>query len=415
MRIRGFFLFRRYTILAFIILLLLSTLIIMSLRVKQRKGIDFFDALLMEGSAPFQKASTFVIKSIRGVFQGYIFLIRLQKENGMLKQRVDELQKENHQIKEMALANERLQKLLQFREKNSPAMVAAEVIGQDPSSWFKSVTIDKRQRDGLRKGIAVISPEGVIGQVRLVYANFDDGMIAPKMSPWFWRDESGVPWPAKDEFEVGCTYEHAGYILTWLAAFFGPALNVTAFASCQIPDKGLPVDSMAPDFSVGCIEYAEGIVARVTCSLVAPKDRSLVIIGDDGIIFTENVRNDAAPVFIRKIPPSRMQRAIECRLNRLLRCLKPAGAKDDWHFRRKYPFARRPAGRFVSPSKPVDFCRGPAEMAEAIRQKRSCRLSARLGLHMVELIETLQYPKRFGGRRTIKSKFDALQPLPWHS
>lgn len=257
--------------------------------------------------------------------------------------------------------------------------------------------------------------EGVIGQVRLVYANFDDGMIAPKMSPWFWRDESGVPWPAKDEFEVGCTYEHAGYILTWLAAFFGPALNVTAFASCQIPDKGLPVDSMAPDFSVGCIEYAEGIVARVTCSLVAPKDRSLVIIGDDGIIFTENVRNDAAPVFIRKIPPSRMQRAIECRLNRLLRCLKPAGAKDDWHFRRKYPFARRPAGRFVSPSKPVDFCRGPAEMAEAIRQKRSCRLSARLGLHMVELIETLQYPKRFGGRRTIKSKFDALQPLPWHS
>jgi len=165
MRIRGFFLFRRYTILAFIILLLLSTLILMSLRVKQRKGIDFFDALLIEGCAPFQKASTFVIKSIRGVFQGYIFLIRLQKENGMLKQRVDELQKENHQMKEMALANERLQKLLQFREKNSPAMVAAEVIGQDPSSWFKSVTVDKGEKDGVRKGMAVISSEGVIGQI----------------------------------------------------------------------------------------------------------------------------------------------------------------------------------------------------------------------------------------------------------
>src|SRR5690242_11428364 len=57
--------------------------------------------------------------------------------------------------------------------------------------------------------------EGVIGRVRLVYANFDDGMIAPKMSPWLWRNESGVPWPAKDEFEVGCTFEHAGYVLTW--------------------------------------------------------------------------------------------------------------------------------------------------------------------------------------------------------
>jgi rod shape-determining protein MreC len=165
MRIRGFFLFRRYTIFAFIILLLLSTLIIMSLRVKQRKGVDFFDALLMESCAPFQKASTFVIKTIQGVFRGYIFLIHLQRENGMLRQRIAELQKENHQMREMALANERLQKLLQFREKNSPAMVAAEVIGQDPSSWFKSVTVNKGEKDGVRKGMAVISSEGVIGQI----------------------------------------------------------------------------------------------------------------------------------------------------------------------------------------------------------------------------------------------------------
>ena len=30
--------------------------------------------------------------------------------------------------------------------------------------------------------------EGVIGRVRLVYANFDDGMIAPKLSPWSWTE-----------------------------------------------------------------------------------------------------------------------------------------------------------------------------------------------------------------------------------
>jgi rod shape-determining protein MreC len=137
----------------------------MSLRVKQRKGVDFFDALLMEFCAPFQKASTFVIKTIRGVFQEYLFLVHLQKENVMLKQRIAELQKENHQMKEMALANERLQKLLQFREKISPTVIAAEVIGQDPSSWFKSVTINKGEKDGVRKGMAVISSEGVIGQI----------------------------------------------------------------------------------------------------------------------------------------------------------------------------------------------------------------------------------------------------------
>src|SRR5437899_3103106 len=28
--------------------------------------------------------------------------------------------------------------------------------------------------------------EGAVGKVRLVYANFDDGMIAPKLAPWTW-------------------------------------------------------------------------------------------------------------------------------------------------------------------------------------------------------------------------------------
>jgi predicted dehydrogenase len=262
--------------------------------------------------------------------------------------------------------------------------------------------------------------EGIIGRVRLVYANFDDGMIAPKSAPWEWRNEAGIPWPAKDEFEVGCTFEHAGYLLTWLAAFFGPATHVTAFSSCQIPDKGIPVDVMAPDFSVGCIEYPENIVARVTCSIVGPKDKSLTIIGDDGVIFARDVRDDACPVYVRHIPANRWDGAIERRLDSPRRWLESClpmvpWSGRQWRMQRRYPFARKPSGRFVSKGKRVDFCRGPAEMAEAIRQKRPCRLSAELGLHMTELVDALQNPNKFGGRRKIESTFAPIQPLSWGS
>src|SRR5262249_44605336 len=204
--------------------------------------------------------------------------------------------------------------------------------------------------------------KGTIGRVRLVYGNFDDGMVTRKGEPNLWRNEAGIPWPAKDEFEVGCTYEHAGYLLTWLAAFFGPARAVTSFASCQIPDKGIPVEKMAPDFSVGCIEYDNGIVARVTCGLVAPLDKSLTIIGETGIIYTSTVRNDSNPVYVQHIPPCGRLTGIEWRINRvrgwaqrhgvdeLLRslviltngcsCLPiTLTTGDDWHIRRKYPFA----------------------------------------------------------------------------
>jgi rod shape-determining protein MreC len=165
MRVRDLFLFRRYHLFIFILLLLLAALVLMSLRAKQRKGIEFFDALLIEICSPFQKTSTVVIKTIQGTFQQYVFLVNLEKENRKLKQKIAELEAESHHMKEIRLANERLRHLLQFREKNSPSMVGAEVIGQDPSSWFKSVTIDKGERDGVKQGMAVVSPTGVIGQI----------------------------------------------------------------------------------------------------------------------------------------------------------------------------------------------------------------------------------------------------------
>jgi rod shape-determining protein MreC len=165
MRVRNLLLFRRYSLLIFIILLLLFALALMSLRAKQRKEVEFFDALLMEICSPFQKATTLAIKTVKGTFQQYVFLVNLEKENRALKRKIAELQEGNHQMKEMKLANERLRRLLQFREKNSPSMIGAEVIGQDPSSWFRSVIVDKGERDGVKKGMAVISPAGVIGQI----------------------------------------------------------------------------------------------------------------------------------------------------------------------------------------------------------------------------------------------------------
>jgi rod shape-determining protein MreC len=164
MRIRDFFLFRRYTLYA-VILLLLTAVVLMSLRVKERKGVNFMDALLLEICSPFQKASTFVVQEIQETFKKYLILGHLREENEMLKKRIADLQMENYQMKETVMSSERLQRLLQFREKIAPAMIAAEVIGQDPTSWFKSITINKGERDGIRKGMAVISPEGVIGQI----------------------------------------------------------------------------------------------------------------------------------------------------------------------------------------------------------------------------------------------------------
>jgi predicted dehydrogenase len=304
--------------------------------------------------------------------------------------------------KPVAMEYETAKKLVSIAKENDVQLSSApcSVLGETAQTIWKALQ------------------EQVIGPVRLVYANFDAGMPS-RYRAGMWRSASGAPWPAKDEFEVGCTYEHAGYFLTWLAAFFGPAKRVTAFASCQVPEKGIPVDVMAPDFNVGCIEYADRIVARVTCSILAPKDRSLTLIGDAGVLYTKDMRDDASAIYVRRTPLSRLQGALEYRLeywlDRVERRLNwiPWSWGNHWRLHHKYPFARKPGMRSSGRYKPVDFCRGPADMAEAIQENRPCRLSGELGMHITELIEVLQYPERFGGRREIESTFDPIQPLPW--
>ena len=65
MKNRGLFFLRRYPVPALVIFLLLVALVLMSLRVKQQKGIAFVDALVMEFCSPFQRTSTFVIQTLQ--------------------------------------------------------------------------------------------------------------------------------------------------------------------------------------------------------------------------------------------------------------------------------------------------------------------------------------------------------------
>jgi rod shape-determining protein MreC len=68
-------------------------------------------------------------------------------------------------VGEETIANERLQKLLQLRSSlNAPAL-AASVIGEDGSPWFKTVVIDRGSVDALREGMPVIANDGVVGQL----------------------------------------------------------------------------------------------------------------------------------------------------------------------------------------------------------------------------------------------------------
>jgi len=247
--------------------------------------------------------------------------------------------------------------------------------------------------------------DGAIGTPRLVYAELDDGNVA-RAGFQNWVSSSGAPWPAKDEFEVGCTLEHAGYYLTWLTAFFGPAVRMSAFSRLIQPEKGIELDVLTPDFAVGCFEFASGVTARLTCSIYAPHDHRLRIFGDEGTLSTDKSWDYGAPVYLSR--RHRYTHQLEKR-PRLLSALNMVGLG-----RRGVPLVRKRAFKSrTRGSNPMDFCRGIAELASAVREGRGPRMTARWSLHVNELVLSMQNPALLGPTREIRSTFEPMEPMPW--
>lgn len=239
--------------------------------------------------------------------------------------------------------------------------------------------------------------DGIVGDVRLVYAELDDGMV--HLMPYQrWCSKTGAPWPYKDEFEVGCTLEHAGYYLGWLIAIFGPVKTVTAFSDCLIPDKINDVDfepSDTPDFSVGLLKFETGVVARLTTTIVGPHDHSIRVIGYRGVMEIDDCWFNDAKVRIRKLLTIRRKTF-----------LSP--------IRSVFKVPGMPKRKLVNTGgNRMDFAAGVAELAESVLQGRSCRLSPRFSLHVTEVSLALQGAGTAACSYDTRSRFEAILPLDW--
>jgi predicted dehydrogenase len=262
--------------------------------------------------------------------------------------------------------------------------------------------------------------ENAVGQIHAVYAEMDGGLIS-RAKYKSWVNELGMPWPYKDEFEVGCTIEHAGYPVSWLAAFFGAVDSVTAFAVCQIPDlkTEVPLGVLPPDLTIACLKFKSGVVARLTSSWLAPSDHSIRMFGDTGILSTPDVWMPKSPVCITrnkniKIGP----KTIAVPWKTKYPFATPPGAPLTIKLRRTIlrspkEIARAARARFLHLRKRVDFCLGPAEVATALREQRPCKLSPEYCLHNTEVVLAIHNSQATGSHHKITTTFDAMTPLPW--
>ncbi|MCM8812032.1 MAG: rod shape-determining protein MreC [Candidatus Omnitrophica bacterium] len=98
---------------------------------------------------------------VLGIFQWPF----LQEENRFLRLQVMTLSAHEETHRGLFEENERLRALLDLKRNSRWELVPAEVIGREFGSWSRTLLIDRGQRHGLKNGMAVIAPSGLVGRL----------------------------------------------------------------------------------------------------------------------------------------------------------------------------------------------------------------------------------------------------------
>lgn len=159
--------YRRYLVIGII---LLVAFVFYSLNLKDKEHETLFERAVLNLMSPVNALISRINRGVEGIWNDYLDLVGVSKQNKQLRESVKILNSRVIDNHEAVLANERLKKLLDLKNSLRSPTLAASVIGEDGSPWFKTIMIDRGEADGLREGMPVIAADGVIGQLVKVVA-----------------------------------------------------------------------------------------------------------------------------------------------------------------------------------------------------------------------------------------------------
>jgi rod shape-determining protein MreC len=132
------------------------------------------DNALISVAGGVQKTFFYFTQGTRQILDHYLFLVNAQKQNDELRKELDLLRTKLTQLQEVELENARLRDALEFRSRAEQPLLAAHVVAHDVSADYFGVRVDKGAKQGVRVGMGVISPSGLVGRVLRVAPNYSD-------------------------------------------------------------------------------------------------------------------------------------------------------------------------------------------------------------------------------------------------
>lgn len=151
---------------------ILLQVLLLAVQIKRDSQGRLIRAWTVGAVSPFERAGSYVFGSFRDTWRNYFALRNTKRDNDDLRRENDALKLRVAQLEGKAAEAERLAALLHFRQSQADVpMVAVRVIGGGPSTASFTIALDRGERDGIRKDMGVITPDGVVGKIIETYPN----------------------------------------------------------------------------------------------------------------------------------------------------------------------------------------------------------------------------------------------------
>ncbi len=167
-------LLKRYRKLIVVSVLLLYPLVAFLVTGRRGREPNVIDRAVIAATAPVQSGLNRLIDGVVGAVHGYVDLRGVQQENDALRLENMQLRAAVQALGEMKAENERLRKLLAYAEEVPGPEIPARVVGVNPVAKLLSVRISGGENQGVFRGMSVVTPDGIVGQVIRTTGDYAD-------------------------------------------------------------------------------------------------------------------------------------------------------------------------------------------------------------------------------------------------
>jgi rod shape-determining protein MreC len=139
--------------------------ILISAQVNSRSGVPILESVTFGLFAETQRGLSTGVSGFRRMWNRYVWLRGVEAENADLKRQLDEVRVQYQERRALADRARQLEETLGLRDHSNLQTVAADVIASSASPDFRTLTLDKGTRQGLKPDMAVIAAAGAVGRV----------------------------------------------------------------------------------------------------------------------------------------------------------------------------------------------------------------------------------------------------------